>query len=351
MAEESGCHPEAQTGCEAPAEVYSQSVPRNWFLRGALEIAGLGVLALAVFFMVVRFLLPLGSDLYPMAFCLGLFIGGTIFIAPLRSQHARAEMLAGVFAECFAPNTAESVLEDAVRRRPAFTDFSIFRHLARNLADSGRRNIVLRLSRSDPVPDVTPIEDSFEARVLDDSDPAFEELYHAATGADDDRDPRHLSGDQPLAKRLRRLLKSNGGSWLFCVMMIGVIICLVGELSSGGRLSSMSYVFIGVVMLSVFVPSPRAPWHIVPGGVYVGRRWRSSQLIFKRIECVTVLVETSGRGCWMHIFNGREKCEMLFTRKEADLLLRGWLSPAPTPEVGQVERLVLGAESTVKPVA
>lgn len=216
--------------------------------------------------------------------------------------------------------------------------------MAKLLVRRGRLGETVRMQRKGEFAPVQPLTVVFEPRLLDESDSAFAELEAATTcqpaaaggaslAAPIDRD------DSTMLRHVKRNLKLRGG-WAFVVMFATFLLRSAWESYQRGAITWELPFWAAMTLLFLIGPdrgvlSGRAQWLLAPGGLLVRkavRRSTRSQLhLFDRRRSVLCMSQHRQKR-WLVVVADTEACELtLTTDREADFLLRAWLSPLQPP--------------------
>lgn len=318
----------------APVDIV---VSRLWLTWDKVLIWGGAFLAFFCVMSVCLFLAPSGIFngrvwLYP----IGASLVGAVLIAPpvlflrwrilgrVRDQLDRA--CTGLVRGAFM------ALHD---RRPLMTGDRAFYYFVGSLARNGimGRTFRILLFRA---AEIRPIGIPFEARVLNETEPSFRELYDAAFGA-----PPMAGGDGsasviawPLDEATHGLKRryAMGGLWL----LGGALLMVVNLIQDWRASSGVTWTFVALLaafiplLVQVIKPQGLRTWHLVPGGVYVQAGGNRSRL-FGRADSNLLIIQRSPLLFEATVSDGESIVQTLFTKAEIALLLAGWNSEVQTP--------------------
>lgn len=282
---------------------------------------------------------------------IGIAVGGTltcVLVAvirkPLRSQRQRTieefakegrlEACASYAAEQIADSRAETVARSAVRA----------------LVEAKRFGVALRIRMPGSQAPATepPIDFSFPPISLDEADAGFIRFEEGIVGAVSNSDPPGCQDDEEWSfiRRARRNLaiRIMAPKLFLCVILYNVARLSWSSIRSG-QVEPMLVVFV-LTSLALLTTSTSGllsdmHWFILPGGLVLRRPAKdpaSSKLVlFGRRESVLCVVQQRKHAWTVLVSNGQTVESMMATTREANMLLRAWLSPLSPPPV---EKLV-----------
>lgn len=228
----------------------------------------------------------------------------------------------------------ETIVRNIVGERRRYIRHDAIKAMAREFALAGRRGVSIRLCSNDLARPIEPIADSFEIRPLREGDPTFIELA-GATGEPENR------------LKAIRARKRVAGFLLLAVVTIPVIIFFVLTWPRVGPMVLWIIPVQAVLQFGLYVmgwSGPTIEWYVVPGGLVLRTRFgpfRKQQLRPSSRPGSVVVVLLRRLGFWgAFVSDGNTVNEGLFSRAEAELLLRAWLSPAAPPTREHVEALL-----------
>jgi len=244
-------------------------------------------------------------------------------------------------------------MAEAVSRRVFWPSRSSpLSEMARQLVKKGRLGETVRMQWKGEFAPVQPLTVAFEPRLLDESDSAFAELEAATTPAvaagREPAPPTSAAGDDAMALRhIQRNLKLRGG-WAFIVMFTAFLLRSGWESYQRGTITWELLFWTAILFLFLLGPdrglfSRQAQWLLTPGAVLVRkavRRSTRSQLhLFDRRKGVLCLSQHRTKQ-WLAVVADAEGCEQaLVTDREAQFLLRAWLSPLEPPPADRLTDL------------
>ncbi|MCO6437464.1 MAG: hypothetical protein J5J06_10285 [Phycisphaerae bacterium] len=221
-------------------------------------------------------------------------------------------------------------LEELLHRHARFVDMTNSTYPAKSVL-----NAILRIrgggfsvrSFRKPMPaSFKPIAEPFEPQPLDESAPSFQ-----STQGDESK-----SGLE-WPRRLTRLM-GGWGSW---AGMAYFLLLSAYMLYRGAWSLPMVAIFVAIACAPILRSAGGAysggrQWLAVPGGVVIrkARPFRSGwEMQYVRREDGVLLVHKIPNRAWwaLVVFSGGQE-ETHLTEREADFLLRAWLSPVPPPE-------------------
>lgn len=218
----------------------------------------------------------------------------------------------------------------------------------RALLAAGRLNNAIRIASKPSEEAVKPFRLIFEPQPLDESDPTFLQLEALeATDPTSTETPRDAGFNSDATwLRLKRNIALRGG-WI----MTGILLLYI--VMHAWRSYRQGAVDIVLVLCSAFLVfvlfgnvgawSWRKQWLVVPGGLIlrkVGLRDRRLRLfLFRPCDSVLALYKRS-RHQWILCIAREGLLERtIVTKREADFVLRAWLSPLSAPPVEKLTDL------------
>lgn len=233
-------------------------------------------------------------------------------------------------------------------------DYSTRIHfLVQTLAQRGRKNISCRVFHESKSAELFPLVVTFEPIPLDESAPAFCALEAAESFELSQAHSSDIVGESmPRARnapsRLRRAV-ALGGGW-FSVLSCGPLLLMgaVDSYRSGTldwKLVLFGWVFVAGIsgIGGAGAWRSRQQWLLVPGGIVVrspgrsGPGWRLH--LFERRTGVLMVHQARGPLWMADVADGETHRRVGITEREANLLLRAWLSPLAPPPVERLSDL------------
>lgn len=218
----------------------------------------------------------------------------------------------------------------------------------RALLAAGRFNHAIRIASRPSEEAVKPFRLIFEPQPLDETDPTFLQLEALDATDPTDTEAPHDAGFNSDATwlRVKRNIALRGG-WF----MTGIVLLYI--LFHAWRSYRQGTVGPNVVLWSAFLVlmlfgnagawSWRKQWLAVPGGVILrktglrDRRWRL--FVFRPCDSILALYKRS-RHQWVLCIAREGTLERtVVTKREADFVLRAWLSPLSPPPVEKLTDL------------
>jgi hypothetical protein len=219
-----------------------------------------------------------------------------------------------------------------------FTVRTGLRSMVQRLSTLGCRGVTARIGNAKDLTPVRPIKESFEPIPLDETGNLFSQL---------EPDAGQNSTDAPATtSSLMRNIRLGGG-WLMIapfslLLLMGVIESIRSKRISPNLIQWSVMTLIVLLGIGKGAQRSRFQWFLVPGGLVVRRtrRWKKEWQIelYKRAESVLVL-RSSNRIWAAHVANPEHNAKASMTQREAQMLLRAWLSPLPTPPLEQLSDL------------
>ncbi|MEK6642585.1 MAG: hypothetical protein AABZ08_01650 [Planctomycetota bacterium] len=239
------------------------------------------------------------------------------------------------------------VIRDEVEMRESIWDVdqvpNRLERICSRLVKQGNTSKVYRLAFSPPSSAVLPIRESFEPRIIDECDRSFQELELSLNSSHldmNDTSPRQYEGGALRSLRRNIVARAGGGLGLiwfgFRLIQECVASMRAGAPTFNLALFGLPFVVILIMLMQSSAESSRQ-WWLVPGGLLFrfGRMSSTfSQLhVFARHSSLLCLYQR-GNWSWIATVADSESTESTtLTRREADMLLRAWLSPLPPPNV------------------
>jgi hypothetical protein len=223
--------------------------------------------------------------------------------------------------------------------------------LVKLLASTGRLGETIRVWRYRRPSTPKPLQVDFETRPLDEADTSFMELEAGVMSG-----PSAVSLDTPRAIRdesLRRQVRKRvfmfGNWWLFPLFLFNVVMLIVVSFTE--RKFQFGLLFqIPFLLALLFGPTyyrgllkKSFQFFLLPGGLLmreVNAHSRDVKLhVFDRRQSALCLYEQSKYMWRWAIADQNRYCYFIASPREADLLLRAWLSPIPPPPVERLSDL------------
>jgi hypothetical protein len=223
--------------------------------------------------------------------------------------------------------------------------------LSRELARCGRLGETIRIQWKRPFDLVQPLDVTFEPRLLDEADPAFQELLTAVSSSPDPAGAASRASpnaDDVLGvRRIRRNILLKGGWALFVVFALFLTQAAFDAYQR--RAITPGLLFWGVMFVLALYGPARGGWFgtrqwlLAPASLVVRKakpRDETSQLhLFERRKSVLCL-QRQKKGPWLIAVADAEGSEQtIATNTEVSLLLRAWLSPLEPPPIERLSDL------------
>ncbi len=220
--------------------------------------------------------------------------------------------------------------------------------MVRALAKCNHLGQAIRLCVPKDARPITPFETVFEAQTLDQADATFRQLELLdVRGPGDLLDSPEADGDGDSTwLKVKRNVALRGG-WIFAgISLIFVLFSAVisyEERRITGHLILWSAVFFLTLFGAAGATRSRKQWFAVPGGLIVrkvglrGGSWRVR--LFVRERSVLAAYPVRRRLCMVVVARKDEFERVELTRREADFVLRAWLSPLSPPAVEKLTDL------------
>ncbi len=250
------------------------------------------------------------------------------------------------------PSASLSALVSIVfkgRRKAGTLGMQRAARLARVLAANDRLGHVLLLC---PTKSTTPLEPFgivFDPQALDQTGETFRQLEE--TGGEPPADaasmPAEALADDSTWLKVKRNVVLRGG-WIIAGIFLFNVLLYAWRSVVEGRILPNLILWIAFLSLTLFGASgaaqSRKQWFVVPGGLIVrkagrlDRRWKVHLLEPARS---VLMVFQAGRHQWIVCAAGEDFSDrVVVTKREADFLLRAWLSPLSPPPVEKLTDLV-----------
>ncbi len=219
----------------------------------------------------------------------------------------------------------------------------------RALLAAGRLNNAIRITKRPVDEAVAPFRLIFEPQPLDETDPTFLQLEALETDGPADTEAPHDAdfNSDTTWLRVKRNIALRGGWFATGVLMLYVLILAWRSYSQG----SVKWDF---VVFSVYLAfalswnvgawSGRKQWLAVPGGLILrkaglrDRRWRL--FVLSPRDSILALYKHSRHQWVLCVARERLLERTVVTKREADFVLRCWLSPISAPAVEKLTDLV-----------
>ncbi|HKQ46522.1 MAG TPA: hypothetical protein VJZ71_00455 [Phycisphaerae bacterium] len=278
--------------------------------------------------------------------------GGVLFVVFLRVWGSLLQRRIANAIRQSTDESAETIVQGFLKREFASSTSypTACLEFVKALASRGRIDETFLLLSKTPCPEIDPINESFEAKLLDESDGAFEELDAALSGNEKRIEEtaermRQSQGDTLSLRRIKRNMKMNGGRWLVGVYLFTIFVQMI-ESWQQKRVTGLFLLQTTYLLLFLLVPHGMTwwkpqQWWAVPGGLV--HRWsglfdrKSKVHLFNRRNSVLCVYE-GWRHTWLLAVADQTQSAMRSaTVSEVNFLLHAWLSPLHPPPV---EKLV-----------
>ncbi len=273
----------------------------------------------------------------------------TIVVAVLVSRFPTKDMR-GLFAEG-GPRSMHMLLAQLFPASHALPPN--LRPLAKGLLRHGKRGLSVRICRATQAAPVEPLAQHFEPIAIDESDAHFvevEEGIDAAVVAPSTQPTNRQLDERDAIRKVRRNITLAGG-WLM-LLTFGFAAAVQAWVSwNRGRMSFGLPVSLLWVLTALFLMgsrrgawTPYERWMLIPGGLLSLSRTpfakKDTIHLFRREDSVLVVFHAS-RAMWSTFVTDESKTQTIeTTAREAQLLLRAWLSPIPPPPLEQLGELI-----------
>lgn len=208
------------------------------------------------------------------------------------------------------------------------------------LSACGRHNSALRIAPKERDGSLKPFELPFEAQALDEADPNFiqlESLGDVGIGESSPQAPDFVADDATW-RRVKRNVVLRGG-WLVAGMFLCAALPNAWLSYRRGNINLNLVIYFGLFLLTLFGTtgswSSRKQWLALPGGLLLRKaKWRGQQwrlYLFQPRDSVLALYRQNKRLWVLFIAQGDLFERTSLTNREADFVLRAWLSPLSPP--------------------
>lgn len=276
----------------------------------------------------------------------GLLIGfaiGAIMIPVvgwlMRRRLSRVRYIADQLTEVWGAKPEEFMIQEALGRRPQGSDLLLFQQLARAMSAKGMRGRVFRLGYSVPLTNISPLDVSFEPRILDESDATFVELMDAIDGERGGGTGGLERIDRQTGRNVRRTINLMGGRWVLLALAFPLLMQIIESYRE--RRVSLGLVVFSMPFLLLMFGSPGSNWrfphaHFLPGGIVLAagsmKPKRKARLrLMSRDRCVLFVIQRQATLWEVIVSDGEDIGVARATLAEATVLLRAWLSPIAVP--------------------
>ncbi len=234
------------------------------------------------------------------------------------------------------------------RRKAGTLGMQRVTRLARALAANSRFGQVLRLCPTKNATPLKPFDIVFEAQSLDQTGETFRHLEE--TGGDDLGDAANETAeaitDDSTWLKIKRNVTLRGG-WIMTGLFLINALVHAWLSYEQGRITSNLILWTAFFLLTLFgatgATHSRKQWFAVPGGLIVrkagfrDRGWKVHLL--EPADSVLVIFQASRRH-WIACAATEDFFDrVVMTKREADFLLRAWLSPLSPPPVEKLTDL------------
>ena len=220
--------------------------------------------------------------------------------------------------------------------------------LARVLAANKRLGQALRLCPTKSATPLKPFDMVFDPQSLDQTGETFRQLEE--TGGEPPDDAANVSSeasaDDSTWLKVKRNVVLRGG-WIIAGIFLFNVLLHAWRSFVEGRVQPNLILWIAFLSLTLFGASgatqSRKQWFVVPGGLIVrkagrlDRRWKVHLL---EPASSVLMVFQAGRHQWIVCAAAEDFSDrVVVTKREADFLLRAWLSPLSPPPVEKLTDL------------
>ncbi len=221
--------------------------------------------------------------------------------------------------------------------------------LARVLAANNRFGQALRLCPTKSATPLNPFDIVFDPQSLDQTGECFRQLEEMGDEPPDDavKVPAEGSADDSTWLKVKRNVILRGG-WIIAAVFLFNVLLHAWLSIMEGRIRPNLILWIAFLSLTLFGASgatqSRKQWFVVPGGLIVrkaGRRDRRWKVQLLEPASSVLMVFQAGRHQWIACAANEDFTDrVVMTKREADFLLRAWLSPLTPPPVEKLTDLV-----------
>lgn len=219
----------------------------------------------------------------------------------------------------------------------------------RALLAAGYLNHAIRITKRPMDEAVAPFRLIFEPQPLDETDPTFLQLEALQTAGSADTEAPHDAdfNSDTTWLRVKRNIALRGG-WLATAVLLLYVLMLAWRSYSQGSVKWDFVLFSAYLAFAlswnVGAWSWRKQWLAVPGGLILrkaglrDRGWRV--LVFRPRDSILALYKHSRHQWVLCVARDRLLERTVVTKREADFVLRCWLSPISAPAVEKLTDLV-----------
>jgi hypothetical protein len=221
--------------------------------------------------------------------------------------------------------------------------------LARVLAANDRFGETLRLCPTKSATPLQPFDIVFDPQSLDQTGETFRQLESTGGDLPDGTAiaAAEAFADDSMWLKIKRNVVLRGGWIIAGVFLINVLIYAWRSIAEG-RVQPNLILWIAFLSLTLFGASgaaqSRKQWFVVPGGLIVrktGRLDRNWKVHLLEPAKSVLMVFQAGRHQWIACAADENFTDrVVVTKREADFLLRAWLSPLSPPAVEKLTDLV-----------
>ncbi len=221
--------------------------------------------------------------------------------------------------------------------------------LARVLAANNRFGQALRLCPTKSATPLKPFDIVFDPQSLDQTGESFRQLEEMGGEPPGDavNVPAEALADDSTWLKIKRNVILRGG-WIIAAVFLFNVLFHAWLSIVEGRIRPNLILWIAFLSLTLFGASgatqSRKQWFVVPGGLIVrkaGRRDRRWKVHLLEPASSVLMVFQAGRHQWIACAANEDFTDrVVMTKREADFLLRAWLSPLSPPAVEKLTDLV-----------
>jgi hypothetical protein len=312
------------------------SFVRQWYPAAMVVVGMSSVVALLVIAIILNLpgqsiLAVFGAPVLILSILVGIFVSGYWRQVRRKRQIRHATQLD----------------EDAVVHicTPGWWDIGLGdKSLIREIAARGMVGRCIRICHESDRFEAAPLKMAFEPVPLDEADASFSNLEQQSENLIATVGER---ADAETLRRLRKNVQLSGGKFYVAILACAVLFHVIQSLRNL-QLSTGALFWSVLLVATVFgyrrgATTARSQAFLVPAGLFhrrlgfIDRRWQSH--LFQQSESV-LLLRLSYGGLWhLSMADVTHAIQTAITRKEAQMLIRAWLSPLPAPSFERISDL------------
>jgi len=217
------------------------------------------------------------------------------------------------------------------------------------LVACGRSNNTLRIAPQERDASLKPFELPFEAQALDEADPNFIQLESQGDVENGESSPPVTASldDDATWRRVKRNVALRGG-WVFAGIFLFATLLQAWSSYRRGSIDLGLVLYPGLLLLILFWTTGSwksgRQWLALGGGLLLRKaRWRDRQwrlYLFEPRHSALALYRQNKHSWILCVAQGDVFERTILTNREADFVLRAWLSPLSPPPVEKLSDLL-----------